>query len=165
MAVPNADGQGGPKFGRSSDVVQKRTRGHCSKCVKLGVLRSMTPLTDPSNPVLIHCTSTYCIFKDVDTKPYHPDYGTLTVSFAAKLPAGWQRGTKVEATFPKGRTMMFEVPVGRYPNAAPGDMFRVVGLGWVFSEKVLEQSGYFAPHGLPNPPNHAAAGSQPSSES
>jgi hypothetical protein len=33
----------------------------------------------------------------------------------------------------------------------------------VFSEKVLEQSGYFAPHGLPNPPNHAAAGSQPSS--
>jgi hypothetical protein len=162
-ALPNADGQGGPKFGKSSDVVEKRKRGQCKKCEKLGVLPSMTPLTDPSDPVLNHCRSTYCLFKNVDKKP--PDNGTVTVSFAAKLPAGWRRETKVEATFPKGRTMMFEVPLGRYPNAAPGDMFRVVGLDWVFSEKVLEQSGYFAPHGLPNPPNHAAAGSQPSSES
>ncbi len=71
------------------------------------------------------------------------------VTAATTLPPGWAHTALVDATFPSGRAIRFRVPRVRYPNAAAGDVFRVLGLNWVFSEENLERSGMFAAHALP----------------
>jgi len=133
-------------------VAVKRSRPSkprlCSRCATLGVERGME---DADDPVLNHWKITQCILQG----PYNPvdtecKWSRL-VSYATKLPRDWTHATLVDATFPCGRAIKFRVPRGRYPTAVPGDVFRILGLNWVFSEANLQTSGLFAVHALPTP--------------
>jgi len=127
-------------------VKRARLPGLCQRCAKLGVERGMV---DADDPVLNHNKIDRCILK----APYDPAKVDCTwsqlVSYATTLPPGWVHTTLVDANFPSGRTIKFRVPRVRYPTAAAGDVFRVLGLNWVFSEETLERSGMFAVYALP----------------